>query len=74
MASEIDAMIHLQEESRERRKQVDGENAAPWSFFSIQMLLFTTLNVIPIGATKVEARLRKIAADKDMLATLMQFD
>ena len=33
------------------------------------MLLFTSLNVIPIGATKVEARLRKIAADKDMLAT-----
>lgn len=29
MASEIDATIHLQEECRERRKQVDGENATP---------------------------------------------
>ena len=29
MASEIDATIHLQEECRKRRKQVDGENAAP---------------------------------------------
>ncbi len=29
MASEIDATIHLQEECRERRKQVDGENTAP---------------------------------------------
>jgi hypothetical protein len=29
MASEIDATIRLQEECQKRRKQVDGDNAAP---------------------------------------------
>jgi hypothetical protein len=29
MANEIDAIIRLQEECRNRRNQVDGENATP---------------------------------------------